>query len=459
VLSFTESIAGGGLLRRQAENGVPPAAISGIEGGNGLTVLWSLSLLLAAACGFAGWPALRRAAFSGLVRAGSSPAMAAGLPFELRHLPEPPVLQPAPGQCEDCIEAPAADAGEAPAEVPVLDSAAVLRGLRELELGSDLSAQPTEQDPTHERIVAAALAAIGDPASQRKYFPRRPNLLPELIRAVNDEGVAVRQLVPIVARDPALVGNLLRVANSSYYRVSQHAVETIERAIVVLGSDGLRSVMAAALMQPIFHVPGAGGASRFPDIVWEHAVRSAHAAIPHAGLVERTNPFAAELLTLISGLAEIVLFRAVLEHCPRPAGRDGVDPLVIAAILDSHSAAFAWHIGADWRLSEEMLAALEEQMVSSSQPATALGRSLRFGRLAGALAVLHANALVSETSVRASLPPSGLSPSHLESMLKRLLRPHEDPRSLAGQSRLTRAGLIAQPRRPLRSAVALRGAA
>jgi hypothetical protein len=344
--------------------------------------------------------------------------MANGLPFELRHLPEPPVLEPAPGQLEIVFESPAVEVPQ----VPILDFAEALRRLRGLELGADLPVPSGQQDQAHELVVAAALAAIGDPASQRKYFPRRPNLLPELIRAINDEGVSVRKLVPIVARDPALVGNLLRVANSSYYRVTQRAVETIERAIVVLGSDGLRSVMAAALMQPIFHVPGAGGAARFPEIVWEHAVRSAHAAIPHAALVERANPFAAELLTLISGLAEIVLFRAVLEHCPRSAGRDVVDPAVIA-----------WHIGADWRLSEEMLAALEEQMVAGAEPATPLGRSLRFGRRAGALAVLHANSIITHASLRASLPASGLSPPHLESMVKRLLRPHEDPRALASQ--------------------------
>ncbi|HVC30203.1 MAG TPA: hypothetical protein VND24_03380, partial [Steroidobacteraceae bacterium] len=92
------------------------------------------------------------------------------------------------------------------------------------------------------------------------------------------------------------------------------------------------------------------------------------------------------------------------------------------------AARFAWHIGADWRLSEEMLAALEEQM-ASSEPATALGRSLRFGRCAGALAVLHATSLINAESVSVSLPPSGLSPAHFESMLKRLLRAHEDPRT------------------------------
>ena len=404
-----------------------------------------LSFLLIGVCGFAGWPALRRVAIAGTARSGGR-AIANGLPFELRHLPEPPVLQAARGELQDAPEEPAADVPEVP-EVPFLDAIEVLRRLRQLELGADLPAASGAQDPAHELIVAAALAAIGDPASQRKYFPRRPNLLPELIRAINDEGVSVRQLVPIVAQDPALVGNLLKVANSSYYRVTQRAVETIERAIVVLGSDGLRSVMAAALMQPIFHVSGAAGASRFPEIVWEHAVRSAHAAIPHAALVERANPFAAELLTLISGLAEIVLFRAVLEHCPRSAERERADPLVIASILDSHSASFAWHIGADWRLSEEMLAALEEQMIAGAEPATPLGRSLRFGRRAGALAVLHANSIVTDASLRVSLPPSGLSPAHLESMLKRLLRPHEDPRTLATQAGATRGGLVEQPGR------------
>ena len=367
---------------------------------------------------------MRRHVAVAIADAGGPPEAASELPLDLSQLPEPPLLQ----------------AAEA---VQFLDCAAVLRRLRGLELGAELPAPAGEQDPAHDRIVAAALAAIGDPASQKKYFPRRPNLLPELIRAINDEGVAVRQLVPIVARDPALVGNLLKVANSSYYRVSQHAIETIERAIVILGSDGLRSVMAAALMQPIFHVPGAGGAARFPEIVWEHAVRSAHAAIPHAALVERANPFAAELLTLICGLAEIVLFRAVLEHCPPSPGRAAVDPLVVAAILESRAAVFAWHIGAEWRLSEEMLAALEEQMVSS-EPATPLGRSLHFGRRAGALAVLHGNSIIDEASLRISLPPSGLSPAHLESMLKRLLRPHEDPRMAASNQAISTGRRLAE---------------
>jgi HD-like signal output (HDOD) protein len=379
-------------------------------------MVWLLASLFIAACGLAAWPALRRVTAPGVACADGAP--------EVDGSPEVASQAPAcdlPQAPEPAVQPPAEES---------LDYASARRRLRQMELGLDDCASAGEQDPAHEEVIAAALAAIGDPAAQKNYFPRRPNLLPELIHAINDQSVSVRQLVAIVARDPALVGSLLKVANSSFYRITPQPVESIERAIVLLGDDGLRAVMAAALMQPIFQISGRGAPSRFPELVWEHAVRSAHAAIPHAALVERANPFAAELLSLISGLAEIVLFRAVLDLCPVSPSREGADPRVIASILDAHAAAFAWHIGADWRLSREMLAALEEQ-IASSEPVTPLGRSLCFGRHAGALAVLHTNSIISDASVRRSLPSSGLSATHLEFMLTRLLRAHDDPRTRA----------------------------
>jgi HD-like signal output (HDOD) protein len=368
-------------------------------------VIRLLLVLLVAGCGIALRPILRRA-FGFCVAVAGRPAEAVlELPEDLQHLPEPPVL-PA-------------------AAVQILERTEIFRRLRELELGISELGRPL---PEHDRIVAAARAAIGDAATQRRYSPRRPNLLPQLMHAINGDDVPRRELVAIVARDPSLVGSLLKMANSPFYRVTFQPVESIERAVVILGNDGLRSLIAAALMQPIFQVSSAGRFRRFPEIVWEHALRSAHAAIPHAALVERADPFAAELLSLISGLAEIMLFRAALDHCATSSRQAQPDPLVIASLLGSQSATFAWRIGAGWELSEPMLAALEEQMVAS-EPATPLGRSLRFARCAGALAVLHTNSVIDDVTVRLSLPEAGLSPPHLKCMWTRLLHRHEDPRT------------------------------
>ena len=326
------------------------------------------------------------------------------LPPELQHLPEPPVLTEA--------------------TVEILDRTAILRRLRELELGVPNLGKPRGD---HEEIIKAALAAIGDAATQSRYTPRRPNLLPQLMRALGDEEMSRRTLAALIARDAALVGSLLKMANSAFYRVTSKPVESVERAVVILGSEGLRSLIAAALMEPIFQVSATHGFPRFPELVWEHALRSSHAAIPHAALVERVDAFNAELLCLINGLAEIMLFRAAMDHYAENPRLGQPDALVIASLLESQAATFAWQIGAGWELSEWMLAALEEQMVTSD-PTTPLGRSLRFGRCAGALAVLHSNSIIDDATVRLSLPEAGLSPAHLKIMWTRLLTNQEDPR-------------------------------
>jgi HD-like signal output (HDOD) protein len=387
-------------------------------------LLLMLSVLLAAGCGIAAVPALRRperavagtpaathAAVDTTVMARRA-AAEIELPAELQHV-EPPVLEAA------CIQ--------------ILDRTEIFKRLTELSLGVPELGEPL---PEHEQIVANALAAIGNAATQGKYAPRRPNLLPQLMRVVNDEDSSRRELVALIARDPSLVGSLLKMANSAFYRVSAGPVESIERAVVMLGSDGLRSLIATALVQPIFETSMAGAFPRFPQVTWEHALLSAHAAIPHAALVERVDQFAAELLCLVSGLAEIVLFRAAMDHYASSAKRKQHQPApaVMASLLASQSATFAWHIGANWELSELMLGALEEQMVTT-EPTTALGRSLRFGRCAGALAVLRTNKVIDEAIARQSLPDGGMSAAHLKCMWRRLL---DKPEESAATGRMVR---------------------
>jgi HDOD domain len=306
-------------------------------------------------------------------------------------------------------------ASEPPRPSP-LASAQVLQRLRELALGASI---PGNAGPRHAAIAAAAVAATEDGATLRQLAPRRPSLLPQLIRAANDDDVPRRELAAIIRRDPSLVGSLLELANSSFYRVSERPVESIDRAVVLLGSEGIRSLIAAAAMQPIFRV-AVGPFPRFAQTVWEHAWRSANAAVVHAAMAEKADPFAAELLSLVWGLADVVLFRAVLERYEAASdGKLRPDAGVIAAVLQSHSARVARRIGAGWDLSEASLAALE-QPAGAAEPVTPLGRSLRFGRIVGALAVLCINGMIDETTAAVSFPQSSLARPQVERMWVRI---------------------------------------
>ena len=110
----------------------------------------------------------------------------------------------------------------------------------------------------------------------------------------------MRGIARLISQDPALTGNLLRIANSPAYRMQPAPIESIERAVAVLGTHGIRSTIAAAVMQPVL---SSGGAFRnLPEVIWDHSPARRQAAEAHAMLVGNDDPFAAQLLGLLDGL-------------------------------------------------------------------------------------------------------------------------------------------------------------
>ena len=248
--------------------------------------------------------------------------------------------------------------------------------------------------------IRATLAVI---AERPNYAPRRPLLLPKLMQAMNDDETSRRDLARIVSTDPALAGSLLRLANSPFYRIQREPVESLDRAIALLGLEGMRSLIASALLQPVFRISG-GMYLQFGDITWEHTLYSAGAAEAHAAVLENSDPFAGQLLALIMGLAVIVVFRvATDEYLSR---QQSPSPALLGALIETEAAGVGRRIAASWELSERIDTALADQLESPHRMSS-LGRSLQMGRFLGALALLHARGMLGEEEVQAALKTTG----------------------------------------------------
>jgi len=271
--------------------------------------------------------------------------------------------------------------------------------------------------PAQVEIVATIGATIESAATDPRYAPRRPLLLPQLLRAASDDGSSRKDLADIIARDPALVGSLLKLANGSYYRASPNPVESIDRAVTVLGTQGIRSLAAAALVQPVFRA-GSKDSSRFAEVTWEHTYRSGAAAEVFAFAVEGTDPFAAQLLALVTGLARMVVYRVATDEYAARAVKP--EPSALVSLLDEHASVVAHEIATTWELSDRLLDTLDEQLRGSARPVSDLGRSLRFGVVAGALSVLASEGAIDEETARASLVAAGGTGKKFERMWDRL---------------------------------------
>lgn len=302
-----------------------------------------------------------------------------------------------------------------------LSRATTMHLFRELALAAPLEPSvPAE----HFKVAMAVATTLQTVASDPKYAPRRPLLLPELVRAVNDSDTTRRELAQMIARDPALVGSLLKLANSPIYRRGSQPVENLERALAVLGTVGTRSLVAAALLQPVFRASN-GDAAQFAEIVWEHTQRAAAAAEVHAAAVESSDPFAAQLVALVMGLGAIVVYRAAADEYA--ARRMQPEPTTIASLLEEQTPKVARQIAATWELSERVIDALDEQRAERvERPASSLGRSLRFGMWIGALSVLRSHDRVDDDAGIATLAAAGGAGERFERLWGRLTWPPED---------------------------------
>jgi HD-like signal output (HDOD) protein len=259
----------------------------------------------------------------------------------------------------------------------------------------------------HAAVLERIAASIDESVHQREYFPRRPMLLPKLLQALNDDDSTRQDLVRLILEDPSLAGSVLQRANSAFYRLAPEPVESLDRAVLLLGTDGLRSLMAVAILQPVFRLPK-GYFDKFAAITWEQAQRAAVAAETYAKSTNSGDPFVAQLLGLLSALARIVLFRLTVDmYRERPNLLPRAEVFIRA--MQEHAPRAAKLIASTWELSDLSLRALEEQS-EQTPPArmSPLGRAVYYAELCGTLAALQRRDAYSIDGAHAMLIEQGL---------------------------------------------------
>jgi len=258
----------------------------------------------------------------------------------------------------------------------------------------DASLDDLRGEATQSELAKLEPAAhvLGDLELQAKYLPRRPSLLPRLMTAISNDSNSMRELATIIGEDGTLLGGLMKLANSAFYGVRRHKpIESLEKAVALVGTDGLRSLVATALLHPVM-TSARGAFSSFAEATWEHSQYAAACAELHATHIEGADAFSARLLVLLRGLASNTVFRIAREHCEEMSD---LPPAAVAKLLDDWVPPVALRIAENWRLPKDLCNVL------SAWTEPGLARSLRFGQLAGALLILVNRGHMRELSARA----------------------------------------------------------
>ena len=108
-------------------------------------------------------------------------------------------------------------------------------------------------------------------------FPPIPQVLAKIDRELSNDWMNVARLSNLIRTDPALVGAVLKLSNSPFWRGARQITE-VEEAFQRIGKDNLRSVATLlALQQGNLPSKGLMGASR--NSFWRHSLLVAAGAV------------------------------------------------------------------------------------------------------------------------------------------------------------------------------------
>jgi len=279
-------------------------------------------------------------------------------------------------------------------------------------------------EPEHARVRDAVTAELQAGKFDPTYFPRRPTLMPQLMRTVNDPDAGAEAISDIIAQDPVLTGDVLRLANSSFYRVSREPVETIQRAVVICGMGGLQKLLAVALLQPVFRATDKNF-PRFPPLLWVRTERAALAAELYAAEIRRQDRFEAQMLALLSALGPLVVYRATVAAYAHAPGLPPSADLCVT-LIGSLGQQTAQSIARQWESSPRLVEALRISGPDPEQaPDQALALALFSGELIGTLSLLESQRDISPSLRQRLTEKAGLPEESTASIWVRLTTPRD----------------------------------
>lgn len=141
-------------------------------------------------------------------------------------------------------------------------------------------------------------------------LPSLPAVVMELLSTMEKEDVDISDLCSKIAKDQALTAKTLRLANSSFYGMSQQ-ISTIHDAITLLGFRTVRNLATTAALIGVFSSSSDHGFSVAP--FWRHALACAICAkelAPHC----KVNPEQAYTGGLLHDIGRLVLATQFQTH-------------------------------------------------------------------------------------------------------------------------------------------------
>jgi hypothetical protein len=249
------------------------------------------------------------------------------------------------------------------------------------------SVHPTALDERALSVLARLDEVIQSEPQRSALLPRAPQVLPQLMRSLRDDHYVSVEVAARIGKDAVLAAEVIRAANGSC-RGSREPIVDLSQAVLSIGADHLRRVIAKSVLRPIFNVRGASLSALAAPQIWVNAEFKARLCSALAA-AEGIDPLDGYLAGMLHDCGWTALLRALDGLGPQgvPTVPQLIAPAMARALADRRDLLFC-ELMRPWQLSMPLVSMADEieaRGLAAAQSPLALSLQRAHG-----LASLHA---------------------------------------------------------------------
>ncbi|MDA9003988.1 HDOD domain-containing protein [bacterium] len=208
-------------------------------------------------------------------------------------------------------------------------------------------------------------------------MPVLAKVVSELNHLTGNDETEVSQLSDVILRDPHLTSQVLRIANSVRYNPREQEINTVTRAIVLIGFNGIRAICISLMV--IENLLGKKPRTRLLSLMARafHGATQARAISQSLSHEDREEVFIATLLYNLGQMAFFAYGKKSADQLEQALDKQGnVNALAIKA-LGLNFKELSKSLGIKWRLGPVLQEALSDsKTVSAKAQAVRLGDNI-----------------------------------------------------------------------------------
>lgn len=243
------------------------------------------------------------------------------------------------------------------------------------------STQAQAQAQTEQQILDELARLAQEPLAGAALVPRMPAIIPQLMRTLQEDNMNAAELSRQLAQDVLLVAEVYREANRPRYHSrynSSPSISSMESAIMLLGQNNMRMLLARVAFRPIVSMQSSGLTMRAAPQIWRQSEKCALAAsLVAPGL--QANAFDAYLAGLIANVGLVVAFR-LIDQLHAPDAFPASDAFIAQVFAQARM--LSVRIAALWEFPDSVTHAIEQAgQAGAHQQAQALALGERLSKL------------------------------------------------------------------------------